>query len=260
MKENIEKKEEEKNKKKKYLLLLLLLLLLIIIFVIIWFNFRKPTIILGEKEENKNTVDNNVTQNTIANEIAEGNIINNNENNLNMQNNNNQNTNNIKDDNNNQNKPTEQPPIEVSKEFKVTSKGQKWKEDLSIFNNEKYNGKPVIYPGLGNTYYFELTNALDNHAICDLKFAEENIENLPIKYKLKEINENGQKYIKGNENNYVSYNELNIEDIVVEKMTCKKYALEWKWIDNKENDNIYGNIEKDVIYKLIIEVNTEELV
>lgn len=157
-------------------------------------------------------------------------------------------------DNTEDNTEEPQKPVEIKKEFVVTSKREKWQENLNIFNNEKYNGKPIIYPGISNTYYFETTNKLDFDVVCKISFVEENKENLPIKYKLKQ---NGF-YIKGDSKNYVSYNELNIKDIILKSNSENVYELEWKWIDDEENDNRYGDIGKTIKYQLKVTVEAEE--
>ena len=258
IKEDVNNKEE-KNKKKKWLILLLLLLLFIIIIILlhIFFWCKKPTDVLGIKEENSNnTTDNNIVTNTT---IDNNEVDNSNNNTCNddyyvYAGNSEQNVNNV-GDNEQQGETTkpqedeEQPEV---KEFKVTSKGEKITEDLSIFDNVKYNGKAVIYPGISNTYYFEISNTLDFNVNCKVSFAEENIENLPIRYRLKE---NGQ-YIAGNENTYVSYNELNF-DRLVNSNSQNNYELDWKWVEGN-NDNQYGDLNKTITYKIQLTVEAEQ--
>lgn len=249
---NIENIEEEKKKRKKYLLLLLLLLLIIILKIIyLWYANNKPTAILGTKdEEDNNTVIDNVINTPIENETTDNTVVNNNT------------TNKQEDETNKVDTSTseeaESPeePIEMEKEFTVTSKKEKWTEKLNIFNNEKYDGKPVIYPGISNTYYFELNNKLDNDVICKINFAEKNVESLPIMYKLKE---NGT-YIKGSKNQYVSYDELNLSNIILTSKSENVYTLEWKWIDDGKQTNQYGDIGKTITYQLGITIEAEEKV
>lgn len=244
--------EEENKKERKKLIILLLLLLLLIILIILWTHaIKRPTITLGEKDINENyTATPSVTpssppvQETIIYEITQ--LI--------------QQTINVQ--------PTPEPTIEptpetspsptpspdINKEFIVSSQNKKWTENLSIFDNEKYSGKPIIYPGIGNTYYFELTNEKDVDVECSIEFKETNKDNVPIKYKLKE---NGE-YIRGDKNTYVDYSELDIEDIIVEANSQNVYELEWKWVDSNTNDNKYGDISKTITYTLQITVEATE--
>lgn len=116
------------------------------------------------------------------------------------------------------------------------------------------DGTPIIYPGIENTYYFEFTNEKDFDVECSIEFEEVNIENIPIKYKLKE---NG-KYIKGDKNTYVDYFELDTKNIIVKQNSQNIYELEWKWIEDTPNDNKYGDINNTITYKLRVTVESEE--
>ncbi len=258
--------EEKKSKKKKYLLLLLLLLLLLF-KIIFWYNyFQKPDDIHGVKEENNKVVTNEIMQpanntitnvntskpnNTTTNKLTNTttNTINNSVNNT---------TNNVVDGNVTKPETPEQPqepeqPEEPKvKEFKVTSNGQKITEELTIFDDTKYNDKAIIYPGISNTYKFEISNTLDLNVVCEVLFEEENIENLPIKFRLKE---NG-KYIKGDENTFVPCNQLKFNKVVGSQEE-NKYELEWKWQEG-ENDNYYGDLNKDIKYEIKLTVNANE--
>lgn len=249
--------EEEDKKENRKIILLLILLLLLFLLIILWIRFiKRPTATLGEKEENLNFIETPSPENTpvsiptpIVNETNKPNItiINNNITTI------------------IQSKPTPLPttapttmpsekPIEINKEFIVSNKNKQWTENLSIFNNEKYNGNPIIYPGIENTYYFEFTNGKDFDIECSIKFEEINKDNIPIKYKLKE---NG-KYIKGDKNTYVNCNELDTDNILVNKNSQNIYELEWKW-EESSNDNIYGDTNKTIKYNLQITVEAKEI-
>lgn len=237
-----EKDQEKKSKKKKYLLLLLLLLLLFKI-IILYNYFKKPDDIQGVKKEN-----NTVNTDTVI-DVQIDNIISDKNNSVGTTNNNYKN----EIENKEVEEPTKEPepeqPEEIEiKEFKVTSKGQKITEDLSIFDDVKYNGKAVIYPSIQNTYYFEISNTLDFNTICEVSFNEKNKENIPIKYRLKE---NG-KYIRGDEKTYIPYDELNFTNIVNSKSE-NKYELEWKWVEGS-NDNYYGDVNKTITYEIELTV------
>lgn len=235
----LETDEKGKRHKKIIILLLLLLLLLIVVIILIWKNKDdKPAITLGEKDINTDYIDETPTP-TVENKTP------------------------VIDDTNPEIpvKPTLLPiviptqnPIHINKEFIVTSKNKQWRENLGIFDSEKYNNKPIIYPGIKNTYYFELTNKQDFDIVCEIEFKETNKENIPIKYKLKE---NG-KYIKGSEDKYVNCDELDTKDILVSSNSKNKYELEWKWENDTQNDNAYGDKNKDITYEIEITINAKE--
>lgn len=258
LKRKLEEEEKEKEKKRR-IIILLIILLLIIILLIMWKHcIKMPTATLGEKDVNPN-YDNNTPTPAVYESGTPSPIEN--EGNTSSDDNNTtktpqpmpQQTPELKPQPTAEPKPT-QKPIEVNKEFIVTSNNKQWTEILNIFDNEKYSGMPIIYPGIQNTYYFEFTNTEDFDVECSINFREINKENIPIKYKLKE---NGI-YIKGNENTYVNYNELNTKNIVVKANSQKLYELEWKWIDNTPNDNNYGDINKTITYSLEITVEAEQ--
>lgn len=261
--------EEEKKKRRRYLLLLLILLLLLLLLCRC--GRKLPTAILGEKIENNvtpsgyvestgNSIDGNnvVSNNSVDDTTTDDNIAvvsNTTKNNKKTSKNTNTITNTTISTGGSSTPSTDdEDEANIKKEIIVTSNNQKWTEDLDIFSNEKYNGQSIIYPGIENTYYFEVTNASEIAVLCDLKFKETNLENLPIKYKLKE---NGV-YVKGNQTEYVTYDKLALDDISLEINAQNVYALEWKWIDDETSDNYYGDIEKDITYALQIIVQAEE--
>lgn len=248
--------EEEKSKKKKYLLLLLLLLLLFIVLIFWHTCLKQPSIILGEKEENDaNETNTTYQQNNNTNNINDtitdnGSTITNNRTNNSTYNTTNNGISNQEENTSNTENPEETNP-EI-KEIEVTSKGEKISETLTIFDKVKYNGEPSIYPSIKDTYNFEVKNTMASNIVCEVSFDEQNIEELPIKYRLKE---NG-KYIKGNENTYVSYNELKFErQMKAEEQN--KYELEWEWLEG-ENDNKYGDVNKTITYQLQLTVTAKD--
>ena len=76
-----------------------------------------------------------------------------------------------------------------------------------------------------------------------------------IRYKLKK----GDTYLI---DHYVAYNELNLEDVVLNSKDSDDYYLEWKWVgDNDENDTSIGHTASstDVEYSLKITVEAESI-
>ena len=126
---------------------------------------------------------------------------------------------------------------------------------LNIFNNEKFNGKKIIAPHSKGTYQFYIKNISKSDVKYDIKFTDEMKHFVNMKYKLKMDNI----YIKGNADNYVTLDELNLNDIVVLKDSINIFTLEWYWEDDDELDTyVGGKPEENRYYKLNLEINSEE--
>lgn len=75
-----------------------------------------------------------------------------------------------------------------------------------------------------------------------------------MKYKLKIDNV----YIRGNEENYIDIEDLNVKDIISLKDTINVFSLEWYWQDDDEKDTIVGSIESNEYYTLNLKIQVEE--
>ena len=74
-----------------------------------------------------------------------------------------------------------------------------------------------------------------------------------MKYKLKK----GNTYLV---DQYVSYEQLNINDMLLNSNKTDVYSLEWKWVgDNDNNDTTIGKSakEEDINYSLKINIEAE---
>lgn len=94
-----------------------------------------------------------------------------------------------------------------------------------------------IAPGDGSTYEFIVNNNTEGNVKYNITFAENNVANVNMLYKLKRNDE----YISGDETTWVKYNELNLNDRILNKNTMDTYNIEWKWID-AENDTAAGRM------------------
>ena len=119
-----------------------------------------------------------------------------------------------------------------------------------IFTNSMYELDNVIAPESSNTYQFVVKNATNYRLKYEVKFKEKNQYNINMKYKLKK----NDTYIV---DHYVSYNELNISDILLNARANDTYYLEWKWISS-DNDTEIGK-NPDSKYELKIEVKAESV-
>ena len=75
-----------------------------------------------------------------------------------------------------------------------------------------------------------------------------------MKYKLKIDNI----YIRGNEDEYVSIEELKVDDIVVLEDSNNIYTLEWKWVDNDIADTYVGSLKEIQTYTLKLKINADD--
>lgn len=75
-----------------------------------------------------------------------------------------------------------------------------------------------------------------------------------IKYRLKLDNE----YIRGNENSYISVEELFMEDILLLGNSINVLTLEWYWENDDINDTIVGSKKTDEYYTLNLTITSTE--
>ena len=177
-------------------------------------------------------------------------------------NNGNNNDDNKKDDNKKEDKPTPEPTPtpELDNDFYVSdNKIVKWHNNtnLNIFKDSakisKVNGK--IAPESRGTYKFKVNNGTKYNLKYKISFLEENEHNMNMKFKLKK----GETYLV---NQYTSYDQLNIDNMVLGSNNSDTYYLEWKWVGNNDtNDTSIGNAAKssDVEYSLKIDVEAESI-
>jgi hypothetical protein len=134
-----------------------------------------------------------------------------------------------------------------------------WKDevDLKIFedssNISKVSGK--IAPESSGTYKFIVNNGTKYNLKYKISFTETNQYNMNIKYKLKKEDT----YLI---DHYVSYDELNFEDLTLNTNSSDTYYLEWKWIgDNDTLDTDIGTNanSKNISYYLKIDVEAESI-
>lgn len=129
-----------------------------------------------------------------------------------------------------------------------------YQSNLKIFNNAAFNYTNKIAPGSYNTYDFEIHNSSNMNLKYVINFIEESEYDINIKYR---IRKNG-KYIVGNNNTYVSFDEINFPTGTINSNSKDKYSLDWKWFDDDEKDTIAGeNMTED--YKLKLNISFEQV-
>lgn len=135
-------------------------------------------------------------------------------------------------------------------------------DDEQIFKNGtqinvfKQNSDKVkndkIAPLSTGTYNFYLKNENTFPIYYNIKFTEENTYNIDMKFRLKQ----GDRYLVGNEEKWVSIEELNISDIVLASQTYDSFELEWCWFESSNDTYVGTQIES--YYKMFMEVYAEQ--
>ena len=162
---------------------------------------------------------------------------------------NNTNTNNNTNSNSENSDNKEEDIIEELEVFDEDKNSITWNgsADLKIFTNSMYTLEDVIAPESTNTYQFVVKNSTVYNLKYKIDFVETNPKNINMKYKLKKNDE----YLI---DHYVSYDELNITDQILNSSLNDTFYLEWKWVSS-DNDTEIGKTGAN--YKLTINVNAE---
>ena len=156
--------------------------------------------------------------------------------------------------------PSPDPEPELDDDFYVSDNEIiKWQDNINIniFEDSakisKVNGK--IAPESKGIYKFSINNGTKYNLKYKISFKEKNQHNMNMKFKLKK----GNTYLV---DQYVSYNQLNIDNMILNTKKSDTYYLEWKWLgDNDSNDTAIGNNAKnsDISYELKINVEAENI-
>lgn len=154
-----------------------------------------------------------------------------------------------------------EPTIPVFKEeiagIKVTDDTMEIQQDeeLNIFSNVKFDNEAIIAPNSYGSYKFYIENVVDNNIKYALSFTDEMTNKINMKYRLKLDNV----YIRGNKEEYVSIEDLSIEDITVMEDSVNVFVLEWYWEDDDQNDTYTGSLESDQYYTLKLQIQADTL-
>ena len=117
---------------------------------------------------------------------------------------------------------------------------------LDIFSNVKFDNKKIIAPGSYGSYDFMVKNIGTTKLSYNINFKDVMDNSVNMKYRLKIDNV----YIKGNEKEYVSIDELNTENIKVMINSNNVFTLEWLWVDDDYNDTYTGSLKDNQYYTL----------
>lgn len=139
--------------------------------------------------------------------------------------------------------------VEPEDEMFVRDKKLVWNDTspVKIFTNSVYTFEDKIAPEVSNTYQFVVKNSTSYNLKYNISFMETNPYHINMRYKLKKNNS----YVI---DHYVSYNELIVNEQLLDAKSNDTYYLEWKWVSS-DNDNDAG--ENGANYSLEIKVEAE---
>lgn len=105
-------------------------------------------------------------------------------------------------------------------------------KDLNVFSNPEFNGAKIIAPNSKGSYSFKITNAEKFTLNYELNLSDENLNKIPMEYKLR----SGNSYLAGSPTSWVKaeeikniYGHLNIDGE-------KELVLDWRWNGEKNDD------------------------
>lgn len=116
---------------------------------------------------------------------------------------------------------------------------------LNIFTNPAYEFRSIIAPTSSNVYQFVVRNNNDFNIKYNITMVEDNKYDINMLYRLKLAG----RYIKGNDIDWVDYDSLQLEDLLLAANSKDVYQLEWKWFES-ENDTNVGKIAGDYSLKI----------
>lgn len=136
------------------------------------------------------------------------------------------------------------------------SNGKGGSEEVNQINVFSVNtsARKYIAPYDKGVYEFDVKNTINKNIVYSLTLEEDNSDKVNIKYKLKK---NGN-YIMG-EYNWLYYNEIHLEDVLLSSQATDSYELEWSWVsENDELDTKIGLKKDRALYNITIKVMAVE--
>lgn len=128
-----------------------------------------------------------------------------------------------------------------------------YQQKLEIFNNSYFHNTNKIAPGVSNTYYFVVHNSSEVDINYNVEMTESSEYDINLKYRLKRNNA----YIIGNEDTWVTADELKTSLSRLNTATSDSYALDWKWFDAANDNEVGENMTSE--YNLMIKVYFEQV-
>ncbi len=131
--------------------------------------------------------------------------------------------------------------VEGDASIKIFEGTKEWSElkELNIFDREHMHVvKGKIAPGVVDKYVYTVECYGDYNMLYNMQFSDENPHKINMKYKLRR---NGE-YVAGDENTWVTVEELSQSGMKIAPGTTDVFILDWKWED-ADNDTEIGETE-----------------
>ena len=123
-----------------------------------------------------------------------------------------------------------------------------YQQNLDIFKNAAFKYTNKIAPGVANTYHFTVHNSSQMNLQYYVEMYEDSQYQVNLRYRLKRNNS----YVIGNDDTWVTANELKTAFQYIGESSSDSYSLDWKWFDHDDKaDTIAGENMKS-LYKLNI--------
>ena len=123
-----------------------------------------------------------------------------------------------------------------------------YQKNLNIFNNAAFAYTNKIAPGVSNTYHFVVHNSSDMNLKYYIEMYEDSEYQVNLKYRLKRNNS----YVIGNDNTWVTANELKTAFQNISYSSSDSYSLDWKWFDEDNVKDTIAGENMTSLYKLNI--------
>jgi len=121
----------------------------------------------------------------------------------------------------------------VDKEGNVFLDSWTFNANIDIFNDPKYGGEKIIYPGRSNTYYFYVSNTNDYILTCNITFSADNKDNINMLYRLRVADASFENAP------WCDIKDINLTNFTIDKNSKVLCALDWKWEDS-DRDTLIG--------------------
>ncbi len=117
---------------------------------------------------------------------------------------------------------------------------------INLFGNSLFEGKNIIAPMSKGSANFTIRNDTNEDIVYHFRFVDEMNNFVNMKYRLKIDNI----YIRGNEQEYISIKDLDVENVILPKDSTSIYTLDWFWESDDEKDTFVGTQDEKQHYTL----------
>ena len=133
-----------------------------------------------------------------------------------------------------------------------------YQQKLRIFSNAAFKYTDKIAPGVSNSYHFVVHNSTNAKLKYFIQMYEDSEYFVNLKYRLKRNNN----FVIGDEDKWVTANELKTEFSKINISSSDSYSLDWKWEydDGVDDLDTLAGKEMESLYKLNIRFYFEEVV